>query len=98
MVCPSDSCRWVACLEMAELLNFGFPLEADESLSAETFPKFLRAVNDALTKMTLTGERLVRVRIWKGRLVAVSDKGCGYVYLVQSQPCPNCPKDEADSV
>ena len=80
-------------------MNFGgVPVEADDTLTTETFSKYLRALNDALAKMSRSGERLDRVRIWKGRLVAVSDHGRGYTYLALAPPCPNCPKKEAETV
>lgn len=67
----------------------GIPVEADDSLELEALGSALRAVEDAQQKFEWAGQKLVSVRIWKGRLIALGSEKRAYVYFL---PCRRCRK------
>lgn len=68
----------------------GIPVESDDSLELEAMGSAIRACEDAQQKFEALGQKLVSVRIWKGRLVALGSERQAFVYFL---PCRRCRKE-----
>lgn len=67
----------------------GLPLIADDTLDPFTFVEYFRALTQALKTLEEAGKPLVRVYIWRGRLIVRSTSEA-FDYRVLPRPCPFC--------
>ena len=65
----------------------GIPVEADDSLELAAMGAAIKAAEDAQVKLAQLGQRLVSIRIWKGRLIALGSEKQAFVYFL---PCKRC--------
>ena len=65
----------------------GLPVEADDSLELGAIGAAIKATVDAQRKFEQRGQKLVSVRIWKGRLIALGTEKAAFVYFL---PCRRC--------
>jgi hypothetical protein len=69
----------------------GIPVEADDSLELGAMGAAIEAAEDAQQKFERLGQKLISIRIWKGRLIALGTEKTAFVYFL---PCKRCRKDE----
>lgn len=74
----------------------GVPVVSDDSLELGALGSAIKAAEDARQKFETKGQRLVSIRIWEGRLIAMGSEKLAYVYFL---PCRKCRRRrEAESV
>lgn len=76
----------------------GIPVEADETLNLRTMGAALKAAEDAQAKFEALGQRLVSVRIWQGKLIAMGSERLAYVYFLPCKKCLKKRREKAPSV
>lgn len=65
----------------------GIPVEADDTLDLKAMGAAIKAAEDAEVKFRALGQRLVSLRVWKGRLIALGSEKQAFVYFL---PCKRC--------
>ena len=69
----------------------GIPVEADDSLELGAMGAAIKAAEDAQEKFERLGQKLISVRIWQGRLIALGSGKQAFVYFL---PCKRCRKQK----